>query len=201
MGLSIGQISGSLAGSRFSSNPERVQGPVSRTEAPRTLGSPRPEGQDFALFRENSPPARRVGFGEGTISGPAAALETIERGVRNTREIVPTIQELRAEQRARTADARRATQQEPPQPRERRNFRIESRLPEPSALARNFINELNDTAAANQARFSGEDPFENQGGATVEINGEQIAFGVRVNAGQDRIFDGSRIAPRIDVSI
>jgi hypothetical protein len=196
MGLSIGQIPGSLAGLGLAGSPGRFQGLLNRP-TPRTLGSPRPEGQDFALFREDPAPALRAGFGQGTISGPAAALETINQGVRNTREIVPSIQELRAELRARRSEARRANEQEPPQPREAREFRIESRLPEPSALARNFVNAVSETATANESRFSGEDPIADPARATAEFNGEQIAFGVRANTTQGRIFDGARL----DISV
>jgi len=196
MGLSIGQIPGSLAGSRFAANPRRIQGLLNQPGA-RTLGSPRPEGQDFALFRETPPTALRAGFGRGTVSGPGAALETISRGVHNTREIVPSIQELRAEFRARRSSARRANEQERLQPREPREFRIESRLPEPSTLARNFVNDLSETAAANEARFNGEKPLADREGTTAEINGEQITFDVGRNATQSRIFDG----PRLDISV
>lgn len=196
MGLSVGQIPGSLASLGFAANPERLQGLLNRPGS-RSLGEPRPDGQDFALFPKDPAPALRAGFGQGTISGPAAALETISQSVRNTREIVPSIQELRAELRARRSESRRVNEQKPPQPREPRQFRIESRLPGPSALARNFVNSLNETAAANEVRFSGEDPFAGQGGATAEINGEQIAFGVGANATQGRIFDGARL----DISI
>ena len=85
--------------------------PVSRAPEPRF----RPAEQESARQqqpglgangqqREPQPP--RVGFGDGTISGPTAAFRTLRRGLDEAGKLVPTVEESQARVRARLAELR-----------------------------------------------------------------------------------------------
>ena len=51
-------------------------------------------------------PSQRVGFGEGTISVLGVAATTVDRNLESAREIVPTLDELSTEARARAETVR-----------------------------------------------------------------------------------------------
>lgn len=140
-----------------------------------------------ALFRESRDQAPRVGFGPDTLSTPAAALNALQGTVRNVREATPTLQEISIglrresqEQRALIRERqiqdsfeRRGIERSPFGENNRGATRIEFRVPEPAAQARNFINTLNDAAGSAQARFSNADAPP-QSGPTFQANGEQF---------------------------
>ncbi len=48
----------------------------------------------------------RAGFGENTISIPAITVHTVDRNFEEARKMVPTLEELRQEQQARTEEQR-----------------------------------------------------------------------------------------------
>ena len=52
----------------------------------------------------DSPPRLRAGFGRGTVTAPAAALQTLDRGVRAAAETAPSLEELQAAHRAARAE-------------------------------------------------------------------------------------------------
>lgn len=53
-----------------------------------------------------APPIPKAGFGEGTASQATAAYVTLGRGLYSARQLVPTVEDLRAELRARLAETR-----------------------------------------------------------------------------------------------
>jgi len=54
----------------------------------------------------------RAGFGKNTISGPTAALHTIDTSVQRAREMVPTMEEVREAFNARQDELKRAREEE-----------------------------------------------------------------------------------------
>ncbi len=60
-----------------------------------------------ALYARQEETTPKVGFGEGTISGPTAAMRTIGSNMAAARSLVPSVEELRAEARSRIEDKRR----------------------------------------------------------------------------------------------
>lgn len=81
--------------------------PRQKLEPRRMLGDMKPRELP-AMLERRAPEVARAGFGRGTVSVPGAAFHTIKRGMDGAREVVPTVQELRAELRARRAREREA---------------------------------------------------------------------------------------------
>ncbi len=54
----------------------------------------------------------RAGFGKNTISGPTAALHTIDTSVQRAREMVPTMEEVREAFNARQDELKRAQEEQ-----------------------------------------------------------------------------------------
>lgn len=193
MGAEIGLIPGFLA-----SNPS------SQAVRPALFGQeddPRDLGPFFRRERREPP---RVGFGEGTVSTPGAAIEALGRGLRAARQIVPSAEETRNDLR-QSLESRRAALAERAQARPEdeggvagnipfTERRIVRRVPEPSAQARHFVNRLNETAGAVQARLGGE-ATEAPTGPSFEVGGQ--TFSVRL--GGEPSFSTNGPGPRFDV--
>lgn len=187
MGLNIGGNPAALAGARVAGDlfASRIR---ERENGPRLLGAPEPRERGGPFFQKEPQQKARVGFGEGTVSVPGAALDTIGRGVRNARQSVPTVEKIRQEHRARRAEIRAAAERraverprrpeppERPQRTERPQRRVQVRLPAPAAQARNFINQLDQTAAIAQARVTGQEIPAGPARASFEVNGQTFAF-------------------------
>lgn len=207
MGLSIGQIPAAVAGLRSSPEFGRV-----RLREDTDLSVQRRAGGD-----DNDAPALglgrkeetlpRAGFGEGTLSPQAAALRTVSRTIEASRRALPSLDDIRSRFQANAAEARRDAQEASlnaqredrvaqrevtPRATEDRPTiqRVERRIPEATAQARKFINDVNDAAAQAIQRTGGDVPTRPTG-ASMQIRGERIAIG------NDR--DEQR--PRIDVRV
>ena len=84
-------------------NPNPVANPHQR---PRT-GENRAE----TPFDGNESTQLRAGFGQGTVTAPAAALQALNRGVRAAAETTPSLEELQAAQRAFRAEDHKPAQE------------------------------------------------------------------------------------------
>ena len=181
MGLSIGGVTGSLASLR--SSPDFGQARLGAQRDPVTLPGVRQADDDGRgpFFRRQGPPQIQVGFGRG-LSPQGAALRTINTVIENTRRTIPTIEEIR-ERFIIVSSARRDEAQRVATERTERTLtrRVESRIPEASAQARNFISGLDDAAATAQARFEETETEEEVAAPTIQINGQQFGFGTSEN--------------------
>jgi hypothetical protein len=133
MGLSIGQTAIGLSNATVLS-PVNGGGAASSISAARGSRDSAP-----TLFQEDPAPVPGAGFGEGTVSGPVAALHSLSKTVEGVRESIPTIQELRVQfqlEAARERDAQRAARRE--ELIARFFQRVENRVPDPAPQARNF---------------------------------------------------------------
>ena len=202
MGASIGQLPAALAVTRGDFRRERPDAP--------NLGFRRDGNSDRAAEARGLRPdedkvATRVGFGEGTVSGPGAALITLSRGVRAARDIVPTLQELSADIRERSSADRDAVQRDAiardPAPKDVNQPRVQTRVLEPATQARNFVNAINATAGKVQSRLSG-GPTPGLSRATFEVRGETFSAGEIGSSSEDSQFSGPAVTPtRLDVRV
>ena len=128
------------------------------------------DGRDKALnpFDRDPPQQFRAGFGEGTVSGPAATYIALDRGLTGARRAVPRLEDVQAQQRARREAG--ADKQQDIEFR-----RIERRRLEAFAVARRFVNRLDQVAGTTAARLAGEEPAE-PAGATIEVGGTSFSF-------------------------
>lgn len=183
MGLQIGGIASTLGAARTAS--ALFPATTNRNQVELLGAQPdRNENLRGLFAREQQPAFVRVGFGEGTVSTPAAAFFAIDRTVESARKVIPTFQEVRERLRENLDNApftRQAENQNEFQ-REPGLRRVTSRIPEASAQARNFVNTLNETAGATQARLSGEEVQQDETRAQLQINGQNFDF-TRTNAG------------------
>ena len=177
MGLSIGQIPTTLAGSNrvdlFSRNGAGAR------------GNDDDSGDLFFPRAERARP--QAGFGRGTVSGPAAALETIDRGIEAARRTIPSFQQLRADQRERFEARRADAAERVSRTAERKGLldrdrevvgrRIDFRVPDAAGRTREFINQVNEAASFALARVEGTEIPAGRGGASFVVNGETFAFG------------------------
>ena len=193
MGLTIGQAPALLGAQGVSS----VR-PTSFFDAgarDRTRSSSQTESSNaLSLLGQRESESPRVGLGPGTLSGPGAALNALQRTVRQVRETQPTIQEInigfqqnaaveRAFQREQREQEFRSEVSEIDRgilgSREASGNRVEFRIPEPAAQARNFINSLNDAAGAAQARFAESSEPAPASGPSFQANGVRIEISNR----------------------
>lgn len=63
-------------------------------------------------FKSKPEAELRAGFGKNTISGPTAALHTIDTSVQRAREMVPSMEEVREAFNARQDELRRAQEEQ-----------------------------------------------------------------------------------------
>ncbi len=131
--------------------------------------SPEDEGSVADLFNRERPQTFRVGFGDGTVSAPAAAVSALGRGLSGARRIVPSAEEVWQRQHERRDANARATQQTEYRRLERRRLDV-------MAQSRSFINRLNEVAGMTEARLRGEESPPAEDGATLEMDGETFAF-------------------------
>lgn len=175
MGLSIGQSASVLRGI-MPGNAARLYGDqaqlgfrsASRTDTEENRGLP---------IREEPRVVQRVGFGEGTVSVPVAAARTLGSGLDSARRVVPSVEELLNERRARSAEEReeRARELEENEPQA-------TRL-EPVTAAKNYINAVNEAIGVANARLAGEEPpAADNAQAAITIGGE--TFDIRTPARQ-----------------
>lgn len=145
------------------------------------LGAKRGNEGDPPLFSKQDPQdIVRAGFGKGTVSAPTAAVRTLDKGLTSARRIVPSVEQLQEELRARFAKEREAQAEELETRRAREG---EGGLPRAAAeqaavaQAQGFINALDRTAGVAQARVAGETPPPNEEAmATVQINGQALNY-------------------------
>lgn len=79
---------------------------AARTPAVRRADSRSRDQETDRAQLNRSATEQRVGFGEGTISALGVAATTVDRNLESAREIVPTLDELSAEARARAETVR-----------------------------------------------------------------------------------------------
>lgn len=169
MGIAIGQISqAGIASAVAPAFPSRAsnEGP-----APSLGVSAGDEEENAALLGRERPEPPRVGFGDGTTSLPGEAVRTLRGGLRSAERLVPDVEESREELRARLSEQREQRARELEE-RRRRRFEAVRRIPEPTTQARNYLNSLNRTAAASQARLEGEEPAPEESPARIQVNQE-----------------------------
>ena len=109
----------------------------------------------------------RLGFGDGTISTPTAAIRTLGSGIEAARSIVPKPAYL--EKGIRANDKKKIQEQ------------ASVRVSNPASGARDFIQGLDQSAKTTQARLAGQEPSSNVKNASLEINGQSIDY-VRVQS-------------------
>ena len=161
---SIGQI-----GSRASVFPAATFGQTGQSQSVAVgLGSLGKEDQRaHPMFDTEDAEPLRVGFGQGTVSGPTAAVTALDKGMNGARELMRKAEELRQRQRDR---------REVNEARSAEFRRVERRRLDPAAQGRNFINSLNEAAGVAAARLSGEEPESTEQTPTITINGQTIAY-------------------------
>ncbi len=181
MGSSIGGITGPLAALRSSPDFGQTRlgarrDPISLPGARRTDGSGR-----GPFFNRQEPRQVQVGLGRG-LSTQGAALNTINATIENTRRTIPTIEEIRNRfiiaSSARRDDAQRVATERTEDSLTRR---LESRIPEASAQARNFTSGLDETAATTQARFEQIETQDDVTAPTTQSEGQQSGFSTSEN--------------------
>lgn len=108
------------------------------------------QGLNADARREPQPP--RVGFGDGTISGPTAAFRTLRRGLDEAGKLVPTVEESQARVRARLAEIRENL--EPEQTTEPVSFDLQrQKAVAPTEQQFNtFIDRVNETTPTTETR-------------------------------------------------
>ena len=97
------------------------------------------------------------------MSVPGAAIRTIRRGVEGAREVVPTVEELRDQLRARLSRDREAREAEAEQRRQA----------DQAQRAEDARDPLKTAAAAINVSFGGD---EAKGGASLQINGQVTRY-------------------------
>lgn len=200
MGLNIGGNPVALAGARITGDLFASRS-RERDVGLRLLGAPQPREKGGPFFQKERQQELRIGFGEGTVSLPGATLKTIGSGVRNARRMVPTVEEIRQEHRLRMAELRQATERREFERPERPQRRVELRLPEPSAQARNFINQLDQTAAIAQARVTGQEIPAGPGRASFQVNGQTFTFAAPNTGAQNLFGVGGNEGFRINIFV
>jgi hypothetical protein len=173
MGLSIGQSLGFFQPTRTAPQIQRAK--TIPESSPRIGFSI--DSEDTGRSNPFNRPKRttvRVGFGEGTLSGPAAAIVALDRGLQSARRIVPPLPQENAGLRERIASQLTArTERKARAQTDQRANRIVAIA---TNQARNFINEINEVAGEALARIRGEDPSGTTGG-TIEVGGQAFRFG------------------------
>ncbi len=178
MGTNIGSVA---AGLTSAGPPVRLSSPSERSKSSyRPLGAAGDDNESSGPFfpggREAEIP--RVGFGDGTVSVPGAAVRALGRGLRSARQVLATVEEVRGRVRERL-DEQREMQTER---REARAEQAEQRRQglsvsqQPLEQARNFINSINEAAGAALARTRGDDSAEATGQSTLQVRGRAFSY-------------------------
>ncbi len=172
MGLSIGQSLGFFQPTR---NAPQIQRAKTIPESSPRVGFSI-DAEDTGRSNPFDRPDRatvRVGFGKGTLSGPAAAIVALDRGLQSARRIVPPLPQENAGLRDRIASQLTARTER--NARTQANQRATRNVAVVTNQARNFINEVNEVAGEALARIRGEDPS-GATGATIEVGGQAFRF-------------------------
>lgn len=190
MTVSIGDITRgtSTLGSEIRSS--RVLRPDAEESARRAreLRQARLDSTRSSQAREGNPtgernliPSERAGFGDGSISVPGSAVRTLNGGLAAGRRVVPTLEEIQQQRRANQAEQseqrRTVNEKRAPQAAERQasptHFEVRSAA---AARSRDFVRNLNTTAATTDARLRGEDPEPQNAPATVQVGRESFTL-------------------------
>ena len=197
MGLNIGNSISALAG--VTGSTPRVRPAVQDNPVPPEIpGSSRDGGEPVLFSRDNRPEPVRVGFGEGTVSGPSVALAAIDDGVQVARQAIPTIEENRAASRARLATQRA---QNAPEFLGGQENAIRVDLPDASDQARAQINSVSAQAAPTNARLESQPEPTGRAQASIQTEGESVPFGPAAGATPDTPFGGANGSGQFDVSV
>ena len=209
MGLSIGGATGSLGSLR--SSPDFGQVRLGAQRDPLTLPGVRQADDNGRVPFSNRPEPRQinVGIGQG-LSTQGAALRTLNTTLELTRRTIPTIEQIR-ERFIIASSVRRDEAQRTSAEQIERNLtrRIESRIPEASAQARNFVSDIDEAADTMQARLEGaqaeaqavtQAPVETAPEAEATVD-TQAAAPTTQSEGQRAGFSTSENGVRLDVQV
>ena len=127
------------------------------------------DGVARALFDRNPRPAFRVGFGDGTVSVPGAAVNALDRGLYAGRRAVWTARQVHQQNQERQGKKIEPTRRPPYRQLERRPIDV-------ALNSRSFIARLNDVAGTTEARLRGDEPPPAENGAVIEVNDETFRF-------------------------
>ena len=199
MGLSIGGITGTVASLR--SSPDFGQVRLGGQRDPLTLPGARQADDDDGrgpFFSRQEPRQVQVGLGQG-LSPQGAALRTISTTLELTRRTIPTIKEIR-ERFIIASSARRDEAQRANAELTERNLtrRVESRIPEASAQARNFVSGLDEVVNEEPVRFEGV-----KAEAEADVDGPDAAAAAPTNQsdGEQPGFSRPENEIRLDVRV
>ncbi|MDP7638971.1 MAG: hypothetical protein QGG73_04555 [Candidatus Hydrogenedentes bacterium] len=148
---------------RVSASPPRIGFSIDSEDGDRSNPFARPERATV-----------RAWFGEGTLSGPSAAVIALDRGLWSARRVVPSLPQEGANFNEQIADQREARSEQAA--RAQAAACAEQSVAAVTNQARNFINDINEAAGVALAKIRGEEPAEPTG-ASVEIGGEAFQFG------------------------
>ena len=180
MGLRIGSIAGELV--RRPASTDAVpfgpppEPPADSIRIGRNLSEPE---NVFVIGRDDESEIPRAGFGTGSVSLPTASLRALDSNLAGARQIVPSIEELRAQARERIQDQQdlfARDEQGVAAARERpalATFDYAESQALAAARSRRFINSLNEAAAEADRRF-GNGAAEEPSGPSIRINEETI---------------------------
>ncbi|MCC6486419.1 MAG: hypothetical protein IT364_02885 [Candidatus Hydrogenedentes bacterium] len=125
--------------------------------------------------REAAPPPR-IGFGEGSVSVPAAAVRTLDRNLEEASKLIPTLEETRERLRERLTEVQEQLQSEA-EPRETRGFDVTVGVANAVSNVRTLIAGLNQAAAAAQAKVQGTETAEAPGRRIdIRVGDQSVAF-------------------------
>ena len=206
MGLVIGNTPGALGALTGSSRVRSVALLHPRDRSRQQLPSAQEKSNFLGSVRQNDSDTPRVGLGSGAASGPNLAFQTVRSAVEGVDRNRPSLAEISSRNQDRAAQTRarfQSQQQERYEARTQENRneqrvsqspalnkaqspfasstsnRVESRLPEPSVQARNFVSTQSETAAEVLVRAGEVESRESSNGPSIQINGESISFGNR----------------------
>ena len=172
---------------------------------PRRAGSSNALADKMEVLSSNrdSVETLSAGFGEGSVSVPTVAIRTLGRGIEGARRVVPTLEELQAEHRARLA-AQREAQTETLQKRDTSSVgvRLSSAAQQAAyqtqtqgfmnrlngtaetAQAQGFMNRLNETVKTAQAPIKGDTPPAQGPTGSARVNGQALDY-IRARTGAE----------------
>ncbi|MCC6697562.1 MAG: hypothetical protein IT365_18175 [Candidatus Hydrogenedentes bacterium] len=137
---------------------------------------PDEDGPSTNPFTRKEVPIPRVGFGEGSVSVPAAAVRTLDRNLEAASKLIPTLEETRKRLRERLAEVQERLQGDT-EPPAITGFDVTVGAPEAVSNARTFIAGLSQAAGAAQARIQGTDAAETTGRRIdIRVGDQSVAF-------------------------
>ena len=118
----------------------------------------------------------RVGFGEGSVSVPAAAVRTLDRNLEAASKLIPSLEETRERLRERLAEVQEQLQGDAG-PVTITGFDVTVGAAEAVSNARSLIQGISQAAGAAQARTQGTSQIETTGRRIdVRIGDESVPF-------------------------